>query len=106
VAAAKVKVPERAGKGEIIEIRVLAIHPMDSGFRFDNVGRPIPRHIIETFTCQYAGKEVFAARLHPAITTNPYFVFHVVATVSGEFVFTWIDDRGGVITERARMEVA
>ena len=102
---AKVKVPERAKAGEIIEIRTLAIHVMETGFRHDNVGRKVPRNIIETFTCGYAGKEVFAVNLYPAIAANPYFVFHVVATVSGEFLFTWKDDRGDVITERAFLEV-
>jgi sulfur-oxidizing protein SoxZ len=100
--AAKVRVPAQAKKGEIIEIRSLAIHVMETGFRLDNVGRKIPRHIVETFTCEYAGKEIFAATLHPAI---PYFVFFAVATVTGELLFTWKDDRGGVITERAHLEV-
>ncbi|MFN0314942.1 MAG: thiosulfate oxidation carrier complex protein SoxZ [Burkholderiales bacterium] len=106
MAGAKVKVPERARKGEVIEIRSLAIHPMESGFRHDNVGKLVPRHIIKRFTCHYDGKEVFSVTLHPAITANPYFSFHVVATTSGEFVFTWTDDRGQVITERAGIEVA
>ncbi len=102
---AKVKVPERAKKGEIIEIRALAVHPMETGFRHDNVGRKVPRHIVESFTCHYAGSEVFYAKLHPAIAANPYFVFHTIATTPGELVFTWKDDRGEVITERAHMEV-
>lgn len=102
---AKVKVPERAKRGDIVEVRALAIHVMETGFRHDNVGKLIPRHIVESFDCRYAGEEIFFARLHPGIAMNPYFVFYFIATQSGELVFTWKDDRGEVITERAPIEV-
>lgn len=101
----RVRVPERAKRGEHVEIRAMVSHPMESGFRVDNVGRAIPRHIVDTFTCQYQGKEVFRAKLHPAVSTNPYFVFYVLATQSANLVFTWTDDRGGVATHTARLEV-
>jgi sulfur-oxidizing protein SoxZ len=102
---ARVRLPERAKRGDIIEIRAMVQHPMESGFRLDNVGRAIPRHIVESFTCTYEGKEIFRARLHPAVSANPYLAFYAVATVTGELVFTWIDDQGGVATHTARIEV-
>lgn len=102
---AKVRVPETARRGEIIEIRSLAVHVMETGFRHDNVGAKIPRHIVKRFTCEYGGREIFSATLHPAIAANPYFVFYTRAVASGDLVFTWRDDRGGVITERAHLEV-
>jgi sulfur-oxidizing protein SoxZ len=101
----RVRVPERASRGEVVEVRAMVEHPMESGFRVDNMGRTIPRHIVQSFTCTYAGKEVFRVRLHPAVSTNPYFVFHLVATDTAELVFTWTDDQGGVATERALLEV-
>jgi sulfur-oxidizing protein SoxZ len=101
----RVRAPERARPGERVEIRAMVQHPMESGFRVDNVGRNIPRHIVDTFTCAYGGKEVFRAKLHPAVSTNPYFVFYLVATRSGELLFTWTDDRGGVATHTAHLEV-
>ena len=90
---ARVRVPERARRGEQVEIRTMITHPQESGFRVNNVGRNIPRHIVETFTCQYDGKEVFRAKLHPGVSTNPYLVFYVVATHSADLVFTWTDDQ-------------
>ncbi len=101
----RVRVPERAAKGEIVEIRAMVEHPMESGFRVDNMGRTIPRHIVESFTCTYGGSEVFRVRLHPAVSTNPYFVFYVVATMTAELVFTWTDDQGGTATEKAVLAV-
>lgn len=106
IGAGRVRMPERAARGEVIEIRAMVEHPMDSGFRVDNMGRTIPRHIVETFSCAYNGREIFRVRLHPAISTNPYFLFHAVATESGELVFTWSDDQGGSASQTARIEVA
>jgi sulfur-oxidizing protein SoxZ len=102
---ARVRVPERARRGEIIEIRAMIEHPMESGFRLDNVGKPIARHIVDRFTCRYDGRDVFRVKLHPAVSTNPYFVFHAVATQTGALVFTWIDDEGNVATHTAQLEV-
>jgi sulfur-oxidizing protein SoxZ len=100
-----VRVSEGAKPGQPVEIRAMIIHPMESGFRLDNVGRTIPRHIVTTFTCTYGGKEVFRATLHPAMSGNPYFVFSVLASQSADLLFTWTDDRGGVATHIARLEV-
>lgn len=101
----KIRVPATAKRGEVIEVFALAVHPMESGFRLDNVGKAIPRHIIESFVCTYAGNEVFRAKLYPAVTANPYFAFHLVATESGELVFSWRDDKGATGEERVRLVV-
>ncbi|HVY06468.1 MAG TPA: thiosulfate oxidation carrier complex protein SoxZ [Burkholderiales bacterium] len=90
--------PADARRGQIIEIRTLVQHPMESGFRLNNVGKEIPRHIVEAFSCSYNGREIFRARLHPAVSTNPFFTFYAIADRSGDFVFTWSDDQGGVAT--------
>jgi sulfur-oxidizing protein SoxZ len=102
---ARLRVPKKAKRGAVIEIRVMVEHPMESGFRHDNVGKLIPRHIATEFHCKYNGREVFRATLHPAVSTNPYFLFYLVAQESGELVFSWADDRGGTVTETARLTV-
>ncbi len=94
----RVRMPASAAAGEIVEIRTLVQHPMESGFRLDNTGKLIPRHIVESFDCTYDGTEVFRAQVRPGVSTNPFFTFYVVARGSGEFVFTWKDDQGGVAT--------
>jgi len=106
MANARIRMPTKARAGEIIEIKALAFHTMESGFRVDNIGRIIPRHIIEHFVCTYGGEEVFRVRFHPAVATNPYVAFSVLVQGGGEFVFTWTDDRGGVLTERTRLDLA
>lgn len=104
--AARVRMPANARQGEVIEIRTLVQHPMESGFRLDNTGKEIPRHIIQSFECTYKGTEIFRAKLQPAVSTNPFFTFYAVATESGDLVFTWKDDQGGVATVTQTLTVA
>ena len=45
-----INAPKTAKKGEVIEIKTLISHPMETGFRPGTNGRIIPRNIIEQFT--------------------------------------------------------
>jgi sulfur-oxidizing protein SoxZ len=94
----RIRLPKRARKGEIIQIRTLASHIMESGFRRDRAGNIVPRKIINRFTCTFNGTPVFACDLEPAIAANPYFEFSVKVTESGTFKFSWVDDDGTVVT--------
>src|ERR1700730_13417520 len=91
--------PQRAKRGEIIEIKTLIQHSMETGYRLHNKGAAIPRDIINSFVCTYNGAEVFRAELFPAIAANPFVAFSTIATESGELVFSWTDDNGQTQTE-------
>jgi sulfur-oxidizing protein SoxZ len=105
VASALINVPARAKRGEVIEIKTLISHPMETGFRRTQVGALIPRDIIRGFVCTYNGSEVFRAELHPAIAANPFIVFSTVATESGTLAFNWTGDNGFSVTESAAISV-
>jgi len=105
VASALINVPARAKRGEIIEIKTLISHVMETGFRRTQVGAVIPRNIIRRFVCTYNGTEVFSADLHSAVSANPFFVFSTVATESGTLAFTWTGDNGFSVTESADITV-
>ena len=76
-----INVPQKAKRGEVIQIKTLISHIMETGFRHDNVGQPIPRDIITSFTCRYNGETIFEAALSQAIAANPFITFHTIATV-------------------------
>jgi sulfur-oxidizing protein SoxZ len=105
MARAVVTVPARAKRGEIVEIKTLAQHAMETGFRRTQTGEVIPRDIIRTFTCTYNGVEVYRADLHPAIAANPLIAFTTVATESGALQFRWVGDNGYAVTEIAPIQV-
>lgn len=95
----RVKVPRSAAAGETIVIKTLISHPMESGQRKDSAGNPIPRSIINRFTCEFNGAMVMDAKLEPAVSTNPFIEFEAVVPEAGEFTFTWYDDDGSVYTD-------
>ena len=91
---ARVHIPEGAKRGEVIRIRLLVQHPMETGYRLDADGRKVPKNVIRSLVCRYDGVEVFRAKLSPGIAANPYLQFPIVARESGELEFTWVDDAG------------
>src|SRR5262245_40517727 len=105
MANALVNVPARARRGEIVEIKALISHVMETGYRRSQLGATIPRDIIRRFVCTYNGTEVFRAELHPAIAANPFFAFSTVATESGTILFQWTGDNGFSVTESAAIIV-
>ena len=54
-----INVPPKAKRGDVIEIKTLISHDMESGYRPDNVGKMIPRDIISLFVATYNGAEIF-----------------------------------------------
>lgn len=102
----RIKLPDSAKAGDIIEIKTLVAHVMETGQRKDQEGKPIPRDIINAFTVTFAGKDVFSAKLHPGIAANPYIAFFMKVPGPGEFEFSWLDDAGKKITEKLPLKVA
>ncbi|HEV3009612.1 MAG TPA: thiosulfate oxidation carrier complex protein SoxZ [Burkholderiales bacterium] len=100
-----VNVPAEAKRGEVIEIRTLAGHPMETGFRRTQLGEVIPRDIIRSLVCTYNGVEVFRADLHPAMAANPLITFTTVATDSGTLEFRWTGDNGYSASQTATIKV-
>ncbi len=106
MARALINVPATAKKGEVIEIKALISHPMETGFRTLFDGTRPPRDIIRTFTCRYNGQEIFRAELCPAVAANPFFAFSTRATASGVLEFRWVDEHGKGQVETAKITVA
>jgi sulfur-oxidizing protein SoxZ len=105
MARALINVPPKAKRGEIIEIKTLISHDMETGFRPDNTGKPIARDIITDFVCKYDGEEIFRAKLHPAVAANPFFTFTTIAAASGTLTFEWSGDHGFSATEAVSITV-
>jgi sulfur-oxidizing protein SoxZ len=102
----RVKVPKTASAGEVIAIKTLISHEMESGQRKDKDGNVIPRKIINKFSCTFNDQEVFSCDLDPAISANPYFEFNAKVPESGTFKFTWVDDDGSVYEDEQKIEVS
>lgn len=101
----RVRLPESAAVGEVIEIRALITHVMETGNRTDGEGRRVARNIIHTVTAHFEGDEVFKAELGPGISANPFLAFHMRVPGPGELRVAWHDDDGGITVERYTLKV-
>jgi sulfur-oxidizing protein SoxZ len=105
MARALITMPATAKKGEVIEIRTLIAHPMETGYRRGDEGSVLPRNLIRRFSCVYGGETVFSAELFAAVAANPLISFSTVAAASGTLTFSWDGDNGFAQTERVAITV-
>lgn len=106
MALARIQLPENAKRGEIVEVRIIIRHAMETGYRRDANGNRVPRNAIHSFVCRYNGSEVFRATLSTGIAANPYLRFFIRAVESGELDFWWLDDDEKEGTAKARLVVS
>ena len=104
--APRVIVPGSAAKGEVVQVKTIISHQMETGLRQDSQGEVIPRKIINKFVCRYGGVEVFSAEFYEAISANPYLEFHLYATESGLIEFAWEEDGGEIYRLEHQLAVA
>ena len=102
MANALLDIPGTVKNGEILTVKIVLSHIMETGYRRDISGRVIPRNIVTWFSCVYDGEEVFRCEMTQAVAANPYLGFTVVATRSAPMVMSWADDEG----VRYREEIA
>lgn len=100
-----INIPRQARAGEVITLRTLIQHVMETGYRPDAAGVVAPRDILRRFTCSFEGAVVFEAEYSPAVAANPYLSFTMVAMHSGEIRLRWQGDNGFDQTETRRIEV-
>lgn len=103
---ARVQWPDKMAAGDVVKIRVLIQHPMDTGYLQDFTGKLVPRNVIRMLTCTLGGQEVFRAEPSSGISANPFFEFYVSATATAEFKMNWVDDKGarGEMSQTLKVE--
>lgn len=101
----RVRMPTTAKKDEVIEVKTLISHEMETGLRRDSAGKAVPRKIIKKFVATFNGKEVLSADWHPAVSANPYQAFFVKVPETGTFEFAWHDDDGSVYKSSHKVTV-
>jgi sulfur-oxidizing protein SoxZ len=101
----RVRMPATAKAGEVIEVKTLISHEMESGNRKDKDGKVIPRKIINKFTAKFNGKELMTVDWFAAVAANPYQSFFVKVPETGTFTFEWLDDDGAVYKAEQKVTV-
>lgn len=101
----RIKLPDTVRTGDVIEVKTLVTHVMETGNRKDKDGKPIPRDILNTFVAKFGDQEVFRAELGPGISANPYISFQMRVPGPGTFEFSWTDDHGAMTVETTTLSV-
>ena len=86
---------KEAKKGDLVEVKALVSHVMETGQRKDAAGNTVPRKILNKFACTVAGKQVFAADFETAVSANPYIQF--------KFKAPGVRPRGADLDRRRRL---
>lgn len=99
-------VPATARAGDVVEVRTLIQHPMETGYRRGADGALLPRALIRRLVCDFDGALVLTAELQAAVAANPYLAFYVRVPHSGVVTVAWQGDNGFAHRESARITVA
>lgn len=94
MAFARIQWPERVHAGDVVKVRLLVQHPMDTGYLQDLLGKLVPRNVIRSLTCTWGQQVVFRVEPSSGISANPLFEFFVRAERTAEMHVEWTDDRG------------
>ena len=87
-------------KGNIVEVKVLMSHPMETGRKKDDFGQLIPAHFIQLLTATLNGKTVLEAQWGTGIAKNPSLTFRLIGAKLGDVVaVTWVDNKSESATQ-------
>jgi sulfur-oxidizing protein SoxZ len=98
----RIRIPRSARAGEVIEIRTLIEHPMETGLQ-QGAAR---RDMLTRLLVRMNGETLLAAEFRNGTSANPYHVFFVRMERSSTFDFTWTDEAGRSARAEARVSVA
>ncbi|MGE4278431.1 MAG: thiosulfate oxidation carrier complex protein SoxZ [Magnetospirillum sp.] len=101
----KTRIPAKAKKGEIIEIKAQITHDMETGQRKDAGGMPLARRIIKKFVCTWNAEVVISADWYTAMSANPLITFTALAEKSGPIKLAFHDDNGEIYEATADVVV-
>ena len=87
-------------EGDVVDVRVLIGHEMETGQRKDSTGKLVPAHFIQNVTATYQDRTVLSAQWGPAVAKNPLLSFKFKGGAKGEKVkITWVDNKGATRTD-------
>lgn len=102
----RIKLPGTVKIGDVIEVKSLITHVMETGNRKDKDGQPVPRDIINLFVAKFGDDEIFRVEMGPGISANPYISFQFKVPGPGVFEFSWTDDHGAATVETIPLPLA
>jgi len=94
-------------KGDVADVRILMMHPMETGQRKDERGNLVAPHFIQNVVVAHNGNVVFNADWSQAISRNPFLGLRVKGAKAGDNIsVTWVDNKGDKRTDTVSVSAA
>jgi sulfur-oxidizing protein SoxZ len=94
-------------QGDVADVRILMMHPMETGQRKTAKGELVPAHFIKNVVVTHNGKTVLDAEWTQAVSRNPFLGLRVKgAKVGDKISVTWTDNKGDKRTDEATVTAA
>lgn len=106
IGEARIKVPDRIRRGDLITVNSIVSHPMDTGFFRDADGDPIPAYFIKQVVVTYGGKEVARFDWTSGISRDPVVSFTLRAEMEGPLTMVWTDNKGATFKQSVNISFA
>ena len=106
IGEARIRVPDRISKGDLIRVNAIVAHPMDTGFFRTANGQPIPAFFIKDVAIAYGEAEVARFEWTSGISKDPVVSFTLKADREAPLTITWTDTKGGVYKQSANIAFA
>jgi len=87
--------------GDIVEVKVLIRHDMETGQRKDSAGNAIPPHFIQTLVAKSNDKVVLDSQMGTAVSKDPFLSFKFKGAKGDKVTITWVDNKGDTRTDEA-----
>jgi sulfur-oxidizing protein SoxZ len=99
IGEARIKVPERIRRGDLVTVNSIVSHPMDTGFFRDAAGDPIPAYFIKHVVVTYGGEEVARFEWTSGISRDPVVSFTLRADKEAPLTMVWTDNKGATFKQ-------
>jgi sulfur-oxidizing protein SoxZ len=89
-------------QGDVADVRILMLHPMETGQRKDAKGEIVPLHFIQSVVVTHNGKTVLDTQWSQAVSRNPFLGLRIKGAKAGDKIgVTWVDNKGEKRTDEA-----
>lgn len=106
IGEARIRIPDRIARGDLITVNAIVMHPMDTGFFRTAEGKPIPAFFIRDVVVTYGGDEVARFEWTSGVSKDPIVSFTLKADKEGPLTIAWTDTKGGVYRQTADIAFA
>ena len=103
---ARIRIPDRITRGDVIIVNAIVSHPMDTGFFRTADGQPIPAFFIKDVVVTYGGEQVAQFEWTSGVSKDPIVSFTLKADKEAPLTMIWTDNKGGVYRQTANVAFA